>query len=66
MPPAPRHGEAGVTAILSAKMLGGEVYKIYISAAKAKKIIGWEPTVSFEEGLRRLVEYQRGQSQVGS
>jgi len=37
----------------------GEVYKIYISAAKAKKIIGWEPKVTFEEGLKRLVEYQR-------
>ncbi|MCD6325935.1 NAD-dependent epimerase/dehydratase family protein [bacterium] len=37
----------------------GEVYKIYISAAKAKKLVGWEPKVSFEEGLKRLVEYQR-------
>jgi len=37
----------------------GEVYKIYISADKAKNIMGWVPKVSFEEGLKRLVEYQR-------
>lgn len=33
---------------------------IYISAGRAKKLNGWEPKVSFKEGLRRLVEYQRG------
>ncbi|MBN1593049.1 MAG: NAD-dependent epimerase/dehydratase family protein [Candidatus Coatesbacteria bacterium] len=38
----------------------GEVYKIYISAEKAKKVMGWEPKVSFEDGLKRLVEHQRG------
>jgi len=38
----------------------GEVYKIYISAEKARRVMGWRPKVSFEEGLKRLVEYQRG------
>jgi dTDP-glucose 4,6-dehydratase len=27
---------------------------------KAKKILGWEPTVSREEGLRRTLQYFRG------
>jgi len=44
---------------ISAPARKGEVYKIYISADKAKKVIGWTPKVSFEDGLRRLVEYQR-------
>jgi len=44
----------------------GEVYKIYISADKARKVIGWLPKVSFEDGLKRLVEYQRCQLAVGS
>lgn len=27
--------------------------------AKAKKVLGWEPSVSFEEGLARTIEYFR-------
>lgn len=45
---------------ISAPARKGEVCKIYISAERAKKVIGWEPKVSFEDGLKRLVEYQRG------
>ena len=31
-----------------------------VSAAKAKKILGWEATTSFEDGLRRYVDWYRG------
>lgn len=35
----------------------GEVYKIYLDAAKAQRELGWESTVSVVDGLRRTVEY---------
>lgn len=35
----------------------GEIHRICISGGKAKEVLGWEPTVPFEEGLGRLVEY---------
>jgi UDP-glucose 4-epimerase len=35
----------------------GEVYKIYLDAAKARAELGWESTVSVVDGLRRTVEY---------
>ncbi|MGD8718770.1 MAG: NAD-dependent epimerase/dehydratase family protein [Candidatus Zixiibacteriota bacterium] len=35
----------------------GEIHRICISSGKAKEVLGWEPQVPFEEGLRRLVEY---------
>jgi UDP-glucose 4-epimerase len=35
----------------------GETRSIYINAEKAKKELGWEPTVDLEQGLRRVVEY---------
>ncbi len=38
----------------------GEIHRICISGAKAKEVLGWEPKVSFEEGLARLVEYIKG------
>jgi UDP-glucose 4-epimerase len=37
----------------------GEVRLSYLEASKAKAELGWEPTVSLEEGLRRTVEYFR-------
>jgi UDP-glucose 4-epimerase len=33
----------------------GEVYKITINASHAKKIIGWEPTVTLKEGLQKTL-----------
>ena len=33
----------------------GEVYKISLQAAKALKVIGWKPTISFEEGVKRYI-----------
>lgn len=33
----------------------GEIQRIYMSYAKAKKILGWEPKVKFTEGVRKTV-----------
>ncbi|MGA7160339.1 MAG: NAD-dependent epimerase/dehydratase family protein [Bacteroidota bacterium] len=38
----------------------GEQLRSVIDHTKAKTILGWEPTVSLEEGLRRTVEFFRG------
>ena len=37
----------------------GEVQRIYLDASRAKTVLGWEPRVSFAEGLRRTVEWSR-------
>ncbi|MDL1896210.1 NAD-dependent epimerase/dehydratase family protein [Anaerolineae bacterium CFX7] len=37
----------------------GEVYKIYLDAAKAKRELGWTPTVALAEGIHRTVESLR-------
>ncbi len=44
-----KHGEA--------KM--GEQLRSVIDHSKAKKILGWEPTIMLDEGLRRTVEFFR-------
>ena len=38
----------------------GEVFKIYLDASRARSELGWQPTVSFDEGIARTVEYFRG------
>ncbi len=35
----------------------GEVYRIYLDATKARSTLGWEPTVSLDNGLRMTVDY---------
>jgi len=37
----------------------GEVFRIYITGQKARRVLGWEPKVTLEEGLRRTVDYFR-------
>lgn len=37
----------------------GEVQRIYLDASRAKRVLGWEPKVSFTDGLRRTVEWTR-------
>jgi UDP-glucose 4-epimerase len=34
----------------------GEVYRIALDAQRAKKILGWQPTIKLEEGIKRTVE----------
>lgn len=38
----------------------GEIYYLNSSPAKAKRLIGWEPKVTLEDGLRRTVDLWRG------
>lgn len=37
----------------------GEVRHIALDASKARRVLGWEPQVSFREGARLTVEYNR-------
>ena len=37
----------------------GEIQRIYLDASRAKRILGWTPSVTFAEGLRRTVEWTR-------
>lgn len=39
----------------------GELQKSFLNTAKAKKILGWQSTVSFKEGLVKTVEYFKKQ-----
>jgi UDP-glucose 4-epimerase len=39
--------------------LPGEVYKIYVTYERARQVLGWEPTVNLQEGLRQTVESAR-------
>jgi UDP-glucose 4-epimerase len=41
----------------------GEVQRIYLDASQAVALLGWEPRVSFPEGLRRTVEWVRSQGE---
>jgi UDP-glucose 4-epimerase len=38
----------------------GEVQRIYLDASRAKRVLGWEPKVTFEEGLERTVVWYKG------
>jgi UDP-glucose 4-epimerase len=42
----------------------GEIRRIYLNARKAERVLGWRPTVPFDEGLRRTVEWHRRQQHV--
>jgi UDP-glucose 4-epimerase len=37
----------------------GETFKIYLSAKKAARELGWQPTIGLREGLEQTVEYIR-------
>jgi UDP-glucose 4-epimerase len=40
----------------------GEVQRIYLDASRAKRVLGWAPTVSFHDGLALTVEWSRTHS----
>lgn len=40
----------------------GEVMATYLDASKAKELLGWQPTVTLEEGLSNVVEWMRKQA----
>lgn len=37
----------------------GDISPARVSAAKARELVGWEPRISFAEGLRDLIEHHR-------
>ena len=37
----------------------GEIQRIYLDASRAKADLGWVPTVSFREGLKRTIDWHR-------
>jgi len=37
----------------------GDIYLAYFDCSKAKRILGWEPSVSFEEGAKATVDFFR-------
>ncbi|MFN4294663.1 MAG: sugar dehydratase, partial [Thermoflexales bacterium] len=36
-----------------------EIRHQYLSAAKARRVLGWQPLFSLEEGLQRTIEWYR-------
>ena len=40
-------------------MQPGDVDRTYADISRAKKLIGYEPKVSFEEGIRKFVEWYK-------
>ncbi|HEY65358.1 MAG TPA: SDR family oxidoreductase [Caldilineae bacterium] len=42
----------------------GEVFRVYLDASKARKELGWEPTIPLKEGLQRTVDFFRQQQVV--
>ena len=43
----------------------GEVQRIYLDATRAKAVLGWEPQVSFEEGLSRTLAWYQAERTAG-
>ena len=37
-----------------------EVWRLYGSNEKAKRILGWEPTTTLEQGLQQTIEWYKG------
>ena len=44
----------------------GDIYKSSLSNARAKRGLGWKPTVSLDEGLRRTYEYFQEIAKTGA
>jgi UDP-glucose 4-epimerase len=50
------HVDTGVTPEF-APPIEGEVNRIYLDISKAKKVLGWQPEVSLEDGIEDFVDY---------
>ena len=37
----------------------GEIRRQYLKGEKARKVLGWEPTLTLEKGLERTIEWYR-------
>ena len=44
----------------------GDVYKIYLDASKARRVLGWSAKMDLGEGLRRVVEHARTEAAAGA
>ena len=42
----------------------GQVFRHTADAAKARRLLGWAPSVTFEQGLERTIEWYRTHRQV--
>jgi UDP-glucose 4-epimerase len=55
------HQLKGITGYTKPALYGpakaGETFKIYLNAGRAERELGWRPTISLEEGLKRTVDY---------
>src|SRR5262249_4266268 len=43
--------------IVRAPKRPGDLYMAYFDSSKAEKLLGWKPSVTFEEGARATVDY---------
>ncbi|MEO6462267.1 MAG: NAD-dependent epimerase/dehydratase family protein [Candidatus Eisenbacteria bacterium] len=43
----------------------GEVQRIYLDATRARDVLGWEPLVTFEEGLARTLAWYQAERTAG-
>jgi len=48
-----------------AEARAGEIERVYLDAAKAKKELGWEPKVTYEEGLQKTIDWFREKKKAG-
>ena len=44
---------------IHAKPIAGEVKHIYLGISKAKQLLGWEPAVNFEEGIKKTIKWYK-------
>ncbi len=43
-----------------------EIWRLYSDSSKARELLGWQPQVSLEEGLRRTIEWYTEQFKTGA
>src|SRR5262245_23791624 len=43
----------------------GEIIRIYLDASRARVVLGWQPRVTFRDGLERTVEWSREHARTG-